>query len=182
MELLTINGLSYIVDVSKDTLSEWMEDFNVYIPKTVEKNVTYYHPEAIDVLKFIKKCKSQDYQNGQITEMLANRNVPVPSNSSLEEIQHSIDEGCQKENILTLMQTIGKTVSNVASQEKTIQALQQIQREQNRKIRLLEEQTNELNQEIEALKQQETTTSIYEIKKKSFANLFKNSVHDRRIR
>ncbi|WP_157087652.1 MerR family transcriptional regulator [Oceanobacillus damuensis] len=180
MELLTIDGLCYIIDVSKDTMSEWIEDFNVYIPKTVEKNITYYHPEAIDILKFIKKCKAKDYQNNQISEMLANRNIPVTATRSLEEIQHSIDEGYHKENILTVMQTIGKTVSNVANQEKEIQALQQIQREQHKKIQQLEEQTtkeiNDLRQEIEALKQQLTTTSVYEIKKRSFANLFKTNL------
>ncbi|MFC4025313.1 MerR family transcriptional regulator [Oceanobacillus longus] len=177
MELLTINGLCHIVDVSKDTMLVWMEDFNVYIPKTVEENITYYHPEAIDVLNFIKKCKSEDYQNGQISEMLANRNVFATTESPLEEIQNSIDEGSHKENILTVMQTIGKTVSNVAIQEKEIQELKQVQREQSKNLQLLQEQAkviNELKQEIKALKQQQATMSVYEAKKKSFANLFRD--------
>ncbi|WP_087974306.1 MerR family transcriptional regulator [Oceanobacillus rekensis] len=167
LELLTINGLCYIVDVSNDTMVEWMEDFNVYIPKTEDMNITYYHPEAIDVLKFIKKCKAEDYQNGQITEMLANRNIFTTTDSPLEEIQNSIDEGSHKENILTMMQTIGKTVSNVASQEKEIRALKQVQREQTKEI-------NNLKREMEALKQQQTTTSVYETRKKSFTNLFRD--------
>ena len=187
LELLTINGLCYIVDVSEDTMLVWIEDFNVYIPKTEDENITYYHPESIDVLKFIKKCKSADYQNSQISEMLANRNIVTTTDSPIEEIQNSIDKGSHKENILTVMQTIGKTVSNVSNQEKEINALKQVQREQSRKIQQLEEQTkviNDLKQEMKALKQQQETTSVYETKKRSFANLFKTNfyIHEKKFR
>lgn len=181
LELLKIDGLCHIIGVQKTQVEEWIEEFKVYIPKTEDKNVTYYHPEAIDALKFIKKKKSEGYQNSQISEMLANRDIHFTADNSLEEIQNAIDEGSHRENMLTIMQTIGKTVSNMVNQEKEIRALKQVQHEQSKKIQVLEEQTKEINnlkQEIEILKQQQATTPRYEIQKKSFANLFKINHYD----
>lgn len=181
LELLKIDGLCHIIGVEKTQVAEWIEVFKVYIPKTEDEDITYYHPEAIDALKFIKRKKSEGYQNSQISEMLANRDIHFTSDSSLEDIQHAINEGNHRENMLTIMQTIGKTVSHMADQEKEIRALKQVQHQQSKKIQMLEDQAKEINdlkQEIEILKQKQVTTPRYEIQKKSFANLFKINHYD----
>lgn len=175
LEFLSINGLCHIVGVPQNTAANWIEDFNVYIPKKKHRDVTYYHPEAIDVIKFIKKCKSQKYQNQQIMEMLENNNFPITVEKTIEDMQLTSDRGSYKENIKTVMQTIGKTVANVSKQEESIKGIQEQQNEQNKRIKNTENQTEEINdlkQEIEALKQKLTPAKEYEMKKESFAKLF----------
>jgi len=169
LELLTMNGLCHIVNVSKNTLTEWMDDFNVYIPKSESQQVTYYHPESIDVLKFIKTCKSQNYTNTQIKEMLTNRNIPVKSDHTLDDIQRSIDNGSYKDNILTMMQTIGITVSKSIELEKEIKTLKMQQYEHSLKQAA---EIKRLKREIRELKQQLQPQMEYERKKRSFKKLF----------
>ncbi|WP_188725660.1 MerR family transcriptional regulator [Lentibacillus populi] len=175
LELLNLHGLCHIVDVPQSTAENWIEEFNVYIPKAEKQDVIYYHPEAIDVLKFIKQCKNQNYKKASIKKMLGDRSFMVTKKSSIEDVQSALDQGNYKDNILTVMQTIGKTVANVASQEKSITAVKEQQDKQKKRIKMIEKQTekiNDLKQEINELKQ-ERTTSDYKIKKEAFAKLFK---------
>ncbi|MBY7144346.1 MerR family transcriptional regulator [Virgibacillus sp. NKC19-3] len=181
LELLSINGLCQIVGVSEHTAANWIENFNTHIPQTTELGVTYYHPEAIETLKFIKACKNKNYQTEQIKEMLANKISPITMERTIEDVQESLDQGNYKENILTVMQTIGKTVSNVADQEKSIKSLEEQHNEQNKRIKDMEKQAKEINnlkQEIKALKQEQTPAKEYEIKKESFAKLFEQQKED----
>lgn len=173
MELLSLNGLSHIIGVPKHTASTWIEEFNMYVPKTQQQDDMYYLPEAIDVLKFIKKCKYQQYNKTDIEKRLADRSFPIRVESTIEDVQQAFDQGSYKENILTVMQTIGLTVSNVANQEKSILALQE---EQARRAKIAEQQSEEINklkQQIERLKYELTPGEKYEMKKDSFARLFK---------
>lgn len=175
MELLSINGLCHIVGVPQNTAITWIEDFNFYIPEKKLQNVTYYHPEAIDVLKFIKKCKDQEYQKTQIMEMLASRKFPIPLEKTTEDEQQTLDRENYKENILTLMQTIGKTVANVSSNKESILDIQEQQNEQKKRIKNTEklmEEINDLKQEIAALKQERTPAKEYKRRKESFAKVF----------
>lgn len=172
LELLSINGLCHIVGVPQSTVANWIEDFNVYIPEKRQSNVTYYHPSAIEVLKFIKKCKNQKHQKQQIMEMLANKNFPI---APIEDLEPILDQENYRENILTVMQTIGKTVESVSNQKESIKSLLEQQSEQNKRIKNAEKQTKEINdlkQEIKALKQNRTPAKEYVMKKESFAKLF----------
>ncbi|WP_449355299.1 MerR family transcriptional regulator [Virgibacillus natechei] len=181
LELLSMFGLCQIVGVTEITAEAWTKDFNNYIPKTSQWGTTYYHPEAIETLKFIKACKNNNYQTQQIKEMLANKITPITMERTIEDVQQSLDQGNYKENILTVMQTIGKTVSNVAGQEKSIKALQEQHDEQNKRIKNMEKQAKEiddLKQEIKNLKQKHVPAKEYEAKKKSFAKLFEHQKED----
>lgn len=174
MELLSIRSLSRMVGISLYTAANWIEDFDVYIPKTEERDATYYYPDAVDVLKRIKKWKAKNYENAQIKIMLANYALPTNQNHAMKETQTTLDHGNDKENMLTIMQTIGKTVSNVTNQEKIIHELQEQQRKQLKRIKKLEKQVediNELKQEIATLKR-EIASNNYETSKASFARLF----------
>ncbi|ASN05547.1 hypothetical protein CFK40_11265 [Virgibacillus necropolis] len=164
-----------MVGVPQNTAANWIEDFNFYIPDTERRDDTYYHPEAIDVLKFIKECKNQHYQKPEIMEMLANKKFPITIEKTKEDVQPPLDQENYKENILTVMQTVGKTVANVSDQKELIKVLQEQQNKQNKRIKNTEKQIekiNELKQEIKALKQNCTPAQEYEMKKKSFAMLF----------
>ncbi|UJL45638.1 MerR family transcriptional regulator [Virgibacillus sp. NKC19-16] len=181
LELLSINGLCQIVGVTEKTAADWTNDFNNYIPKTSQWGTTYYPPEAIETLKFIKACKNKNYQTPQIKNMLANNISPITMERTIEDVQQSLEEGNYKENILTVMQTIGKTVSNVADQEKSLKALQEQNDEQNKRIKNMEKQAKEINdlkQEIKNLKQKHIPAKEYEAKKKSFAKLFEQQKED----
>lgn len=181
LELLSINGLCHIVGVPQDTAEHWIEDFTIYIPRTEHRDGLYYHLEAIDVLKFIKECKNQNYQKPQIMEMLANKCFPTIVERTIEDIQLTFNQGNYKENILTVMQTIGKTVSNVANQEKSIKAIQEQQTKQKKRMKDTEklvEEINDLKREIETLKQKSSQEKEYELKKESFAQLFEKQKED----
>lgn len=181
LELLSISGLSHIIGVTEKTAENWIEEFNTHVPKTTELGMTYYHPEAIDTLKFIKTCKHKNYQTPQIRKMLTNNISPITMQRTIEDVQQSLEQENYKENLLTVMQTIGKTVSNVADQEKSIKSLQEQYDEQNKRIKDVEKQAKEINdlkQEIEALKQKLTPAKEYQVKKESFAKLFKQQKED----
>ncbi|ASK63858.1 hypothetical protein CFK37_17680 [Virgibacillus phasianinus] len=178
LELLSINGLCHIVDIPHNKAVKWIEDYNFYIPETKRKDVVYYHPEAINVLKFIKKCKSQKYKKPQIMEMLAGQNFLLPIEDTTEDETDSLDNEDYKENVLTVMQTIGKTVASVSDQKESIKDLQEQQHEQKKRIKNTEKQTqeiNELKRKIEKLRQEKVSLAKeYQMKKRSFAKLFEN--------
>lgn len=175
LELLRIQDLCHIIGIPQSTVAKWINEFNLYIPKTRKQNEILYHSEAIDVLNFIKKCKNQKYKKQPIMKMLADKSFPITKNSSIKDVQSALDHGNYKENILTVMQTIGKTVANVASQEKWINALVEQQNKHKRQIKIIEKQTDEINglkQDIKELKQEHTSAKDYRMKKLSFAQLF----------
>lgn len=181
LEFLSISGLCLIIGVTEKTAENWIEEFSTHVPKTTELGTTYYHPEAIDTLKFIKTCKNKNYQTPKIREMLANNISPITMQRTIEDIQQSLEQENYKENLLTVMQTIGKTVSNVVDQEKSIKSLQEQYYEQNKRIKDVEKQAKEINdlkQEIKALNQKLTPEKEYEVKKESFAKLFKQQKED----
>src|SRR5699024_2442617 len=166
MELLSFNSLCHIVGVSQQTVGKWIEEFTIYIPKKQRRDGVYYFPEAIDILRFIKKCKYQNYEKSEIMKMLAKKSFPIRVENTIENIQNRVDQMEYRDNVLTVMQTIGKTVSNVATQNETIQAIQEQQTKQKKRIKIIEEQAKEieqLKQEIEALKQQLGMEKPYEI-------------------
>lgn len=174
LELLTINGLCHILNVSKSTLKKWMDDFNVYIPKSESQHETYYHPESIDVLKFIKMCKFQNYPNPQIKEMLTNRNMPVMETQPVDDVLYSVDKGSYRENLLTIMQTLGKAVSKSERQERVLK------QQHNQSLKQAEE-IMKLKSEINELKLQLHPEMEYEKKKQSFKKLFETQSNNEHI-
>ncbi|MFC2949431.1 MerR family transcriptional regulator [Virgibacillus sediminis] len=168
MELLSINGLCHIVGIPLDTGVRWIMEFKQYVPTSKQSDATYYQLEAIDILNFIKACKEQNYSNDQITEMLDNKCFPVTTDTSINKIKSHLDQGNYKGSMLTVMQTLGITVSNVASQEKLLERLEQQQKEQAEKM-------NQLVQELETMKEDIVAGRDYYLKKEAFAKLFQNN-------
>jgi hypothetical protein len=48
-----IDGLG----IPKSTVSDWINDFSVYIPKLKQGQITYYKPEAMEVLLTVKELR-----------------------------------------------------------------------------------------------------------------------------
>ncbi|QKY68417.1 MerR family transcriptional regulator [Lentibacillus sp. CBA3610] len=155
LEFFSIESLSHIIGVHKYTLKKWTQDFNVYIPKTKLNNVTCYRPDGIDVLTYIKQCSDQGYDRMQIKEMLAKSTFPVRL-ENMQSASHQSNDGGYKENVVTMMQTIGKVVSNVDHQQRMVEIIKEKQKNQNKLIKDIKKQTDEidhLKREIETLKQ-----------------------------
>lgn len=185
LELLLKKDLHPKVGVPKSTVADWIEDFSVYIPRITEGNRIYYRPETIDVLLFIKKCREQNYQKQQIYELLAKNDFPITVEDAVEDIESALNDGNNRDNLITVMQTMGQAVTEIANQkerlnehDESLESLSQQQDGQNERIKNMETRTGEtdetisyLKQEIESLKQELAATKEKE-KKGFFARLF----------
>ncbi|MFZ0446509.1 MAG: MerR family transcriptional regulator [Bacillus sp. (in: firmicutes)] len=164
MDLLRKKDLHPVVGVAKSTVADWIEDFNVYIPKTKHGNVTYYKPETIDVLLFIKQCREQNYHKQQIMEMLSEKGFPITVDEAVEDVKKALEGNNSRDTLLTVMQTMGQAVTKLAEQDELMDKLDGQVKEQAESIKTVEEKQNRqderLNEiekrtdELELLKQQ----------------------------
>jgi DNA-binding transcriptional MerR regulator len=130
--------------IAKSTISDWIVEFNVYIPKVRHGNVVYYKPEAIDVLNAIKEFRAKDYSKVQIMELLANRGFPVTVEEAIDDMQKLISEVDPRDRLLTIMQTLGQAISGIAEQNKEIETLKIRQDGQDGRIDKQDERIHEL--------------------------------------
>ncbi|GAB4074181.1 hypothetical protein GCM10028778_16840 [Barrientosiimonas marina] len=183
MDLLRKKDLHPEVGVAKSTVADWIEDFNIYIPKTKQKNVTYYRPEAIEVLNFIKQCRERNYQKQQIMELLADQGFPVMAEAQ-EDAEESISKRTNQDNgdLRDVIQTMGQAVQKLSDQDESIKSLQD--REESREERMddMEKRTEQTSETVEDLKQeiQDLKTELAETREKVdkrgfWARLFKRN-------
>jgi DNA-binding transcriptional MerR regulator len=71
-------------------VADWIEDFNIYIPKAKQGNITYYRLETIDVLMCIKHCREQNYHKQQIMEALTTKGFPVTVEEAQKDAKNAI--------------------------------------------------------------------------------------------
>lgn len=174
MELLRKKDLHPQVDAAKSTVADWIEDFHVFIPTVKRGNVTYYKPETIDVLKFIKKCREQNYHKVQIMELLAEHGFPVTVEEAVEDVKKVIEGSNARDSLITIMQTMGQAVTKIAEQDEVVKTLKNKQDGQDGRIIVLEKRMNEvdfLKHEIESLKK-ELAAAKEENKKGFWSRLF----------
>lgn len=149
MDLLRKKDLHPKVGVAKSTVADWVEDFNVYIPKTKHGNITYYKPEAIDVLLFIKQCRDHNYQKHQIMEMLSEKGFPITVEEAVEDVKRALEGDSPRDTLLAVMQTMGQAVGKLAEQDERLDEQEEILDQQHE--RLLE-QNGRLDGHEETLK------------------------------
>jgi DNA-binding transcriptional MerR regulator len=162
LDLLRKKDLHTSVGSPKSTVADWIEDFNVYIPKVKQGNVTYYKPETIDVLKFIKKCRDQNYHKAQIMQMLADKGFPITVEEAVEDVKKSLEGDSPRDTLLTVMQTMGQAVSKIAEQDETLKTLSEQQNGQDERLNELEKRTEEMDhfrREFEEMKKQVAATN-----------------------
>lgn len=68
--LLRLKDLYLELGMARSTVANWIANYAEYIPTVKEGNVTYYKPEALDVLQFIKECREENYIRQEIIELL----------------------------------------------------------------------------------------------------------------
>src|SRR5699024_9506571 len=124
MELLSFNSLCHVVGVPQRDVGNWIEEFTIYIPRKQQRDGMYYFPEAFDILRFIKKCKDRNYEKREIMKMLTKKRLHNRGVNTVKHDKNRVDQGQHRDNSLTVLQTIGKTVSKVAAQKETIQPIQ----------------------------------------------------------
>lgn len=156
MDLLRKKDLHPAVEMPKSTIADWIEDFNVFIPKVKHGNVIYYKPETIDVLLFIKQCREQNYHKQQIMELLSEKGFPITVEDAVNDIKKALEGDTPRDTLLTVMQTMGQTVAKIAEQDErldgqdeSLKTLENKLSDQNGRIERLEKRTDE----IEHLKQ-----------------------------
>ncbi len=176
MELLRKKDLHPEVGVPKSTVADWIEDFNVYIPKVKQGNVTYYRPESIDVLKFIKQCRDQNLQKPQIMELLAKKGFPITVEDAIEDVKKALEvDSSPRDTLLTVMQTMGQAVSKIAEQDERLskqdERLTYIEKRTD-EIEYLKSEFEKLKKELAATKEELATAQEQEKKKGFFSRLF----------
>lgn len=172
--LLRKKDLHTAVGSPKSTVADWIDEFNVYIPKTKQGNVTYYKPEAIDVLKFIKDCRAQNYDKAQIFELLAKKGFPITVEEAVADVENALSQGNYRDTLLAVMETTGQAVAKIADQDEEIKELRKKQDGTDERIEDVERRVEEiefLKREIEELKKELAATKE-ESKKGFFARLF----------
>lgn len=169
VDLLRKKDLHPQIGVPKSTVADWVEEFGVFIPKVKHGNVTYYKPETIDVLLFIKKCREQNYQKAQIMEMLSEKGFPITVEEAVEDVRKALEGDTPRDTLLTVMQTMGQAVTQLAEQDERMdrqdEALKTLESKasvQDERLAELENKTSELDllkQQIESLQKQFATAS-----------------------
>ncbi|WP_077303982.1 MerR family transcriptional regulator [Terribacillus halophilus] len=156
MNLLRKKDLHDQVGVAKSTVADWVEDFAVYIPKVKQGNVTYYKPETIDVLKFIKQCRDQNYHKAQIMQLLSEKGFPVTVDEAIEDVKQAIEADNPRDNLMNMMMMTGQAVAKLADQDErlnghdeSLRSLEERQRRQEELAREILRETREVAKDVE---------------------------------
>lgn len=162
MDLLRKKDLHPAVGVAKSTVADWIEDFSIYIPQLKKGNVTYYRPEAIDVLRFIKRYRDDNYQKQQIMEALSDNGFPVTVEEAKEDAEQSISPQGNSGNhdFLSALQTMGQAFQKLSDQDESIKYLRDRDETHEGRMDEVEKRTDQNNKTIDDLRKE-----IEELKK-----------------
>jgi DNA-binding transcriptional MerR regulator len=149
VDLLRKKDLHDPVGVAKSTVADWVEDFAVYIPKVKQGNVTYYKPETIDVLKFIKQCRDQNYHKAQIMQLLSEKGFPVTVDEAIEDVKQAIEVDSPRDNLMNVMMMTGQAVAKLADQDERLNGHDESLRSLEERNRKQEEMVREILRRVE---------------------------------
>lgn len=120
--------------LAKSTIADWVTEFGVYIPIVKHGAVTYYKPEAVDVLKAIRELREKDQSKVQIMELLAKKGFSITVEEAVEDIERIISGSDPRDTLLTVMQTMGQAVVKIGDQEGRINRVETRFEEQSERI------------------------------------------------
>jgi DNA-binding transcriptional MerR regulator len=143
-ELLRKKDVVEAVGVAKSTVSDWINEFHMYIPTVKDGQTTYYKREAIDVLLAIKEMRDKGVPKIEISKRLAER-FPVnaedtPSPAKSEKTDGRTDTALA---IASMASMLGKVVEQLERQAAQLQR-------QDERIRQLEEHNRQLMEKFDA--------------------------------
>lgn len=177
MKLLSVKDLSRIISMPESTVNRWTAEFKLFIPKTKKQDKMFYLPEAASVLLSIKTYYDAGYSKSDIMKFLADKSLPSEANDAAKVNQTEEAKSLYEKNFVTMMQTIGKVVANVADQDRLLQTVKEQQAKQDQRLNTIEKQAveiDDLKQEIKQIKHELTSPDMYEDDKLAFSQLFRH--------
>ncbi|EEO3834819.1 hypothetical protein COE65_28975 [Bacillus sp. AFS051223] len=148
------------VGMAKSTISDWIEDFKIYIPTVKRNNVIYYHPKTINILLDIKELRSQNYSKDQIHKILNDKGYPINVEEVKEEKVNLVFQDIQSE-FPEYMELFGLALSQISNQdgrlkryEQEVSEMKMLQDGQQERIEKQEEMINKLKDELEQIKKE----------------------------
>jgi len=153
--LLRKKDLVEILGLPKSTISDWLIEFHVYVPKVKQGAITFYKPEAVDVLKAIKELREQGYHKVQIFEILAERGFPVTVDEAVEDMKRVLQmqrEQQPRDAVFAVAQTAAQLSAKMSEIDEAVQELGRKQDETDGRIAELERQLEAVRRELEQTK------------------------------
>jgi len=134
-ELLRKKDVVEAVGVAKSTVSDWINEFHMYIPTVKDGQTTYYKREAVDVLLAIKEMRDKGVPKIEISKRLAER-FPVNAEDTSSPTE---SEGSERRTdtalaIASMTSMLGKVVEQLERQDERIRQLEELNRELMEKI------------------------------------------------
>jgi DNA-binding transcriptional MerR regulator len=164
--MLRKRDLVEALGVAKSTVADWVIEFQVYIPTVRQGSVTYYLPEAIDVLNVIRELREQDYAKPDIMRMLGERGFPITIVEAVEDVQRVVDKADYRDGFLKIMQNVGESIARVTEQTQRIDRHEERMDGQDGRIAELEQQLESLRTELAAAKEQQDRRKWYQFFKR----------------
>lgn len=122
--LLRKKDLVEAVSVAKSTIADWVTEFHVFIPTVKHGAVTYYKPEAVDVLNTIRELRELDNSKVQIMELLTKRGFPITIEEAVADVERVISGADSRDTLLTVMQTMGQAIVEIGKQDGRINRIE----------------------------------------------------------
>lgn len=77
--------------MARGTVSDWITDYQMFMPTERHGNVTYFRPEAIEVLRAIRELKEEGYAyKPEVVQKLTERGFPITIEEDIAEIEESM--------------------------------------------------------------------------------------------
>lgn len=149
MELLRKKDVVEQVGVAKSTVSDWIDDYKIYIPTVQQGNKTYYKPETVDVLLAVKELRDRDVSKTQIAEELASR-FTINADETAGIIKKTADNPEKTDAMIAVMSTMGKALDHLGRQDERLREQDSKVAELERKAESYDEMMKKLQDEVAA--------------------------------
>lgn len=118
--LLRKKDLVQAVGVAKSTVADWITEFQIFVPTVKNGAVTYYRPEALEVLQAIREFRELDYSKVQIMELLAKKGFPVTVEEAAEDANRILVDSDHRDGLFFLMQNVGQAMTEIGKHEERL--------------------------------------------------------------
>ena len=154
--LLRKRDLVDTLGVAKSTVADWVTEFRVFIPTIKDGALTWYKPEALDVLNAIKVMREQNVPKSEIYARLQQKGFPVTVEEAGNDVQRAVGPLDARKKLWDVMNQVGHALERLADHEDAMDVLASQQKslgerqdEQAQRVTELERTVQELKAELE---------------------------------
>ena len=154
--LLRKRDLVDTLGVAKSTVADWVTEFRVFIPTIKDGALTWYKPEALDVLNAIKVMREQNLPKAEIYARLQQKGFPVTVEEAGNDVQRAVGPLDARKKLWDVMNQVGHALERLANHEDAMDVLASQQKslgerqdEQAQRVTELERTVQELKAELE---------------------------------